>query len=157
MNIKQIILTEILEGTPYDIKLDEKNTGWPLPTSTDGGKTWKKLKSGLTSYRYSFVTKDDIKYRVMLSISNNNIAQINFDTLGLKDKKHSSMIELIGTGDAIKVFNTIKVIIYKHKDEFKQLTLKSTPERTTFYKKMLDYLNISNTYDPTESMIIATL
>lgn len=97
------------------------------------------------SYRYSFITKDDVEYRISLSIKNNGDANINFDTKGLSNKDHSSMIFLINTHDTIKVFNTLKSIIDKH-EEIKKLIISSSEDRMVFYKKILDYMKIENEY-----------
>lgn len=104
-------------------------------------------------YRYSFITKDDVKYRVMLFINSAGNTDVNFDTIGLNDKNHSSIIELINTGDSIKVFNTIKTIIYKHKDKIKKLIIGSTSDRIVFYKKLLDYMKIKNELHGSQRLI----
>lgn len=97
------------------------------------------------SYRYQFITKDDIKYRVLFSIKNNGVGRIDFDTISEKNIKHNSIFQLINTGDVYKVINTLKSIIDKHKD-VKELVISSSKERIKFYKKILDYMNIRNKY-----------
>lgn len=109
----------------YDIKTDEE----------------KKYKDS-SHYRYSFITKDNIKYRILLGIVN-GVGTIDFDTVGLSDNKYNSIIHLINSHDSIKVFNTIKSLIFRH-NAIEKIKLSSTPDRITFYKKMLDYMKIKN-------------
>ena len=98
------------------------------------------------SYRYSFITKDHVRYRVLLSIyKKDGVAKIDFDTISDKNKDHNSIISLINTGDVYKVINTLKFIIGKH-DDIKKLIIYSSRERMDFYKKILDYMNIRNEY-----------
>jgi hypothetical protein len=100
-------------------------------------------ESGNHELRYSFITKNNIEYKILLFIKKNGNASIDFDTIGLDNDDYSSMIWLINSHDSIKVFNTLKSIIYKHK-EIKKLEISSTEERIKFYKKLLDYMKIKN-------------
>lgn len=128
-DFKHFQINEIFKSEQiYDVTLDEY-------------KEYDNSKS----YRYSFITKDDIKYRVLLSIRNNGVGRIDFDTTSEKNIEHNSIFQLINTGDVYKVINTLKSIIDKHKD-VKELVISSSKERMKFYKKILDYMNIRNKY-----------
>lgn len=94
--------------------------------------------------RYEFKTKHDVQYKILMTIYTlNKSARIDFNTVS-ETPGHTSVIELINTHDAIKVFNTIRHIIYQHKDEIKKVVMSSIPDRTKFYKKMLDHLHLNN-------------
>ncbi|MFW6281273.1 MAG: hypothetical protein ACOC1O_00555 [bacterium] len=130
--LNEILTTENV----YDITLDEE-------VYTETSKI----------YRYSFITKKDIKYTVLLTVRKNGEARIDFDTRGLKDDKYDSVIHLINSGDTIKVLNTLKAIINNHKDDIDKLIISSTRDRIKFYKKILDYLNIENYMDGEKRLI----
>lgn len=105
-----------------------------------------ELDNGV-SYRYYFITKNDIQYNVLLTVKDNGSASINFDTRGLSDDRYSSIIALINAGDTIKVLNTLKSIISKHSSDIDKLVISSSPERLPFYEKILGYLDIEHYYD----------
>lgn len=93
--------------------------------------------------RYDFHTKDNITYKILLSIwKNSKNGRIDFHTVS-KNANYTSAIELINAHDAIKVFNTLRHIIYLHKDDIEKLIISSIPERVKFYKKLLDHLHMS--------------
>jgi len=130
-------INEIFNGDKiYDISLDKVDE----PTN-DFCKSYgiKKFKS----YRYSFITKDNIKYKVGLIIEGEK-GQIDFCT-DSKNKEHCSIIHLINTGDVYVVINTLKAIIDRHK-EIKKLIIDSTEDRMKFYEKLLKYMKIKNKY-----------
>lgn len=94
--------------------------------------------------RYEFQTKDNVTYKVLITLYvYPKLARLDFHTVS-KNPEHSSAIELINTHDAIKVFNTLKSIIYKHRDEIDKLLISSTHDRVKFYEKMLNHLHIKN-------------
>lgn len=105
-----------------------------------------EIQESKTEYRYVFTTKDNLKYRVMLMIRENGWARIDFDVVG---SGVFSDIQLINKYDSIKVFNTIKSILEKHKPEIDTLVIHSTEDRNMFYKKLLKYMNIP--YDDSNS------
>jgi hypothetical protein len=110
----------------YDVKLTEKSSF-----------------ANSDSYRYEFITKDDVKYRILLNVNKKNkMGVLNFDTIGINNRNYSSMIHLINTKDSIKVFNTLKSIIYKHIDEIDKIGIYSTEDRIKFYKKLLEHMGI---------------
>jgi hypothetical protein len=94
--------------------------------------------------RYDFQTKDEVQYKILLTIWQlNKTARIDFNTVSKKNPEHNSVIELIGTHDALKVFNTIKHIIDIHKDDIQKLVITSLPGRLKFYEKMLNYFHLN--------------
>jgi hypothetical protein len=114
-------------------------------------KRYKALSGGkIRTIRYEFITKDDVLYLILLNIwDRDRTARIDFHTES-NNPEHRSIYQLINTRDAIKVFNTIKSILEKHKQEFDKLIINSAPERIEFYKKLLDYLHIN--YKPFQSV-----
>lgn len=136
------LITELFDsGSVYNFKLATKKE-----IQTDDGYS-------KTQYKYVFVTKDKLAYYVYLIIREDGFARIDFDVTG---HEVYSNLQLINKHDAIKVFNTLKSIILKHKDEIKKLVIHSTEERNKFYKKLLDYMGIK--YNSTGStMIIADI
>ena len=94
--------------------------------------------------RYAFKTKDDVQYKILLNFwPLDKQARIDFHTVSKKNPNHTEVIDLINTHDAIKVFNTLRHIIYLHKNEIKKLVLTSTADRINFYKKMINYLHLT--------------
>ena len=132
--MKYIRIFELFDGDVYDVKLDEHE-------DYQGDRPCEV-------YRYSFVTKNGVEYHVSIAIKNKSEAKIDFSSGG-ENPDHRSFINLINTGDAIKVFNTLKSIIEKHKSEIKKLIMNSSPDRIRFYKRMLDHMKIRNELDPT--------
>lgn len=121
-------INEVFDSnSKYDIKMDEYDEF-----------------TNSKSYRYSFITKDDVTYRILLTIYDKGVGKIDFDTIS-KNKDHISIISLINTGDVYRVMNTLKSIIDKHK-EINKLIISSSEERMKFYQKLLNYLKIKNEY-----------
>ena len=130
--MRYIKIYELFNGDVYEVKLVDH----------------KSEKEYSDFYKYSFRTKNDIEYRISFFIKKDGTAKLDFMTEG-KDPKHNSFIQLINTGDAIKVFNTLKSIIEKHRQDIKKLIINSSPDRVRFYKRMLDHMKIRNELDPT--------
>ena len=93
LEVKKIIIKiyELFNGDVYEVKLVDH----------------KSEKEYSDFYKYSFRTKNDIEYRISFFIKKDGTAKLDFMTEG-KDPKHNSFIQLINTGDAIKVFNELK-------------------------------------------------
>jgi hypothetical protein len=128
------IINELFGGSDsiYDVKLSSKE---------ENSKMWGR---DITFYRYYFITKDNIRYEVSIEIYHKSrTGRIDFITKDLNQSgMFISLIDLIHTHDAIKVFNTLKSIIENHKHEIDHLIISSTQDRSIFYKKLLDYLHI---------------
>lgn len=107
----------------------------------------KKYQDAI-SYRYEFITKDDVTYFIILRVnSKSRKGSIDFSTTD--KEKNYSFIHLINKHDAIKVFNTLKKIIQTQTNNIDYLILHSRPERLEFYKKIFDHLNYQTQYvDP---------
>lgn len=135
---------KIVKESINEILKDDRSYEINLIDFDEFENEYDKTKGFSKFYRYSFITKDNIKYDILLSIKENGKAKIDFDTKGLDNENFSSIIHLINAGDTIKVLNTLKKIIDKHRKNIKKLIINSTPERINFYKKVLDYLNIEN-------------
>jgi len=105
--------------------------------------------------RYEFITKNDILYKILFTIEGDGEARIDFHTIGIKDKNHNSIIDLINSNDSIKVFNTLKSIIFSHKEDINKLKLSSTRDRLIFYKKLLEHIKIK--YDDMGTELICYL
>lgn len=133
--MKYLKIFELFDGKGiYDIKLDVHEED---DLQGDDNDTVDYVSK---TYRYSFITKNRVKYRIFLSYrTTNHTAEIHFDTIGLDNKDYSSIGHKINTFDSFKVFNTIKSIINKH-PEIKKLSLSSDPERINFYEKMVKHL-----------------
>ena len=114
-----------------------------------------KFGTGKT-YRYYFITKDDVKYRILLVIKDDGRGKLDFDTIGLKNPEYDSIYDKINTKDSIKVFNTLKWIIFDKHKEIKKLIVSSGEERLIFYKKLLKYLGVETEEDKYGN-IIATI
>lgn len=105
-------------------------------------------------YRYSFFTKDNVEYRVLLDVwKKNNAGRLDFDTVSKENPEYNSNINLIGTHDSIKVFNTIKNIIDSH-PELNILVADSIPERIKFYKKIFDHMGFNSKIDQWGHLIL---
>ena len=105
--------------------------------------------------RYVFKTKDDVIYDILFLIEYvKGTAEMHFAARGAGV---GETIGLINKHDSIKVFNTLKSIIDKHKKDIKILELRSTPERNEFYTKILDHMGIKYTADPSGYLIKAFL
>lgn len=122
------IINELFDSNlVYDVKLISKKE---FP-SNYGNST--------DEYSYIFITKDKLKYRVLLIIREDGYAKMDFDVVG---SGIFSAIELINKYDSINVFNTLKSIIEQHKNEINKLIIHSTEDRNKFYKKLLGYMGI---------------
>ena len=109
-------------------------------------------KSG-KSYRMYFITKDDVKYRILLNINNNGIGKLDFDTIGLKNSNYDSVYDKINTKDSIKVFNTLRWILLDQHKEINKIMISSGKDRLVFYKKLLNFFNIETTEDEYGNLI----
>jgi hypothetical protein len=116
---------------------------YPLTVKSDETYHSEASKRDYRSIRYHFITKDNVEYDVLLGIYEDGNARMDFNTRGLSNADHSSIIDLINTHDSIKVFNTLKSILNKHREEIKHLSMDSTPDRIEFYKKILNHLHIN--------------
>jgi hypothetical protein len=97
---------------------------------------------GYRMLRYDFKTKDQIRYMVQIIIwEKDREGRVDFSTES-KNPEHRSIYKLINTHDTLKVFNTIKTILFQHKTEFDTLIISSIPERMKFYEVLLRYFNI---------------
>jgi hypothetical protein len=126
------VITELFGSDVYPVNViedkeyDSRFTGQPL-----------------REIRYEFITKDQVVYHVGIEIwKTDKVARLDFYTSS-KTPGHSSIIELINTHDAIKVFNTLKSILEKHKQEFQKLIIDSDPDRIKFYEKLLQYFHVN--------------
>jgi hypothetical protein len=128
------------------------------PVTATDDETYKSPLTGQRqrTIRYEFTTKDNVTYRAMVHIwKKDKTARIDFDTQS-KNPKHRSIIGLINTYDALKVFNTLKSILEKHRAEFNKVIISTHPIRMPFYEKLLQYFHI-NYKKIGNSEILATL
>jgi hypothetical protein len=121
------------------------------PFTLDDSEFYKDL----TVYRYSFITKDKIKYSVVFTIlTDKRIGKFDFSTSDLNDSKFSyNPILLINKFDSIKVFSTLKEIVLKHKNEISKLIISSREDRIKFYEKLLTYMKVRYKKDKQGALI----
>lgn len=126
----QSILNELFGSDVYPVNVTED-------------KRFPSNGQSIRILRYEFTTKDNVEYRVMVQIwKKDRVGKLDFMTHS-KNPEHSSIIQLINTHDAIKVFNTLKSIIENHRKEFDSLQIESSPDRIPFYEKLLKYFHVN--------------
>jgi len=156
--MKKIIITESQAKTIIN-ELFGSDYIYPIKVTEDNKFRSNLSQQAFRSIRYEFITKDEVTYQVLISIwRKDRVGRIDFSTYS-ENPEHNSFLALINTHDAIKVFNTLKSIVEKHRKEIDELIMPSSPDRVKFYKKLLDYLNIKYKYANInyEGTIIATL
>lgn len=132
------VITELFGSDVYPVNVTEDHE---YKSRLAGNE--RELSQPMRSIRYEFITKDQVTYKILLNIwKTDKIARMDFHTTS-KTPGHSSIIELINTHDAIKVFNTLKFILEKHRQEFQKLIIDSDPDRIKFYEKLLQYFHMN--------------
>jgi hypothetical protein len=107
-------------------------------------------KNVYRTLRYNFESKDNTIYSILFQINiNTRTGRLDFMTGGT----HPSMYPLINNHDSIKVLNTLKSIIDKHRDQIDSLQIHSMPERLKFYEKILAHMNIKYEYIDPQTII----
>ena len=120
------------------IELFDKTNIYPIILSDT------KTYTDAISYRYTFTSKDNIRYIIGLVVyTDNKTGKLDFLSSDLNSiHRNYNSNELINKYDAIKVFNTMKYIINHHRKEFTKLIVSSTEDRSKFYEKLLTYMNV---------------
>jgi len=131
------LLNELFSGDIYPYKL-----------------TGNEKRGYSMTYYYEFNTKNEITYKITMSIRPDRLGRIDFYTEKVGEWPNTS--GYLNTHDSIKVFNTIKSILEKNKDKIDTLILFSDKKRTIFYKKLLKYFNIKYKIEG-DNRIVATL
>jgi len=139
--MKKIVITETQAKQLVNELFDSENIyDIRMTEDSDDG-----FNSNIRTLRYEFTTKDDVTYKILMTIwVNQKQARIDFNTVS-ENPDHTSGIELINTYDTVKVLNTLKAIIYQHRNEIDKVLISSTSDRVKFYEKVLNHLNVKST------------
>jgi hypothetical protein len=151
--MKRIIITESQTKKLIDELFD---TSYTYNIYVNSDRTFKSPFTHIETreIRYGFKTKDDVIYDILFIIDAKGTAEMHFATHG---PGVGDAIGLINKYDSIKVFNTLKSIIDKHKKDIKKLEFRAPPERNKFYAKILDYMKIKYKIHPSGNLMIANL